>query len=180
MKNRPISHPGWWSPTTASEEQTLDGRVKIFFLENREAISGSELNAQKSEKLADFWANFWTPIWRILCQNYIKNSHFLGCGTAIHRPPRGALQLDASWSWNCSLFHSERTRKSKFSEEKWLMSHSRQPPFWNIFLIPSGFLPRGNAQNLCKSPILRTKSTSSKGLQSEKKEQNFSKFENGC
>ena len=59
---------------------------KMFFL--REAISGSELIAQTSGKSADFWANFWTPIWRILCQNYIQNNHFLGCGTAIHRPPR--------------------------------------------------------------------------------------------
>ena len=45
-------------------------------LSGREAISGSELNAHKSGKLADFWANFSTPIWRILCQNYIQNNHF--------------------------------------------------------------------------------------------------------
>ena len=57
------------------------------------------------------------------------------------------------------------------------MSHLRQPPFWRIFLIPPGFLPRGNAQNLCKSPILRTKPTSSKRRQSEENDRNFTLFD---
>ena len=91
-----------------------------FFFENG-FFGASDLRAPMSRN----WVN-----WRIFGPFFVfefdrffvkiinKITTFWIMRELIHRPPRRALQLEASWSWNCSLFHSEATRKSKFPEEK--------------------------------------------------------------
>ena len=67
----------------------------------------------------------------------------------IHRPPRAPSKWRLPGRGIAAFFTEKRYENLKFSNEKMkLMSHLRQPPFWRIFLIPPGFFPRGNAQNL--------------------------------
>ena len=121
---------------------SLRSNCRFFPAPAREVISGSELNAQKSEKLADFWANFWTPIWRILCQNYIQNSHFWVAGQQFIGHPVYPPSVDISWSWNCSLFHGEKIWKFEIFEWK---NETHVPPQTTSFLAyfphSSGFFP---------------------------------------
>ena len=95
--------------------------VAFFFRQMivaREVISGSGRSSLEIGKNVGFLGDFLDPNLTDFSSKLYTKYPLFGLRESDSQAIPWTLQLEASWSWNCSLFHSERTRKSKFSEEK--------------------------------------------------------------